>query len=141
MYFSCKEIFEFNILLLLLCRNNLNAIFFYYHSVGKENYTRRCHLKGCRQKHSIHNSSIYCKYVRFISFGTILNTIFALSSIVTTGREGIFQRCIYYSIFICYSKWEMYMFRQSKEITKHVKTFLICKRNFLIKICICAMQY
>ena len=31
-------------------RKYLNAIFFYYHSVGKENYTRRCHLKGYRQK-------------------------------------------------------------------------------------------
>ena len=51
-YFSCEELFKGKILLLSLRRNYLNAIFFYYHSLilEKENYTRRRHLKGCRQK-------------------------------------------------------------------------------------------
>ena len=74
-YFSCKELFKGKILLLSLSRNYFNAIFFYYHSLilEKENYTRRHHLKGCRQKEPKTNNSL--NLFKYWTFFHVLPTI------------------------------------------------------------------
>ena len=72
-------------------RKYLNAIFSYYHSVGKENYTQRCHLKGCRQKrwyNYLDNINSFCEEYSLIDLWPIAMSYLIKSVTIYPGNSS-----------------------------------------------------
>ena len=76
---------------ILICflpvRNYFNAIFFYYHSVEKKNYTGSYHLKGCRQK----NDWVIQTFFIMFEEAVISETSFSLKTTTVTMSHNILR--------------------------------------------------
>ena len=89
----------------------------------------------------IHTSLIYEDH-HLICVGTILITLFALQSNVTTWHEGIFQISCIDHINILLKMEYVYVYQEKQEnnntcACRAANIFLIFDTNFQIQICIC----